>query len=308
MGTYNKNTEILASYVVPSSASITDTASNYTYLKDMASTLAKGFSANPMTSAGSPYQLIKVTRNATGGTITGAAYAVVKGSRQVTLASHGRSTGDLVSLDGGIYMVESVVSTSVFTLDTAFQGDTKTLTSGTTIATGNGGFYASGAQPTSFSFDFIGVVQTMKNRYDQFRMVDFVIITPKGNSTGIFDVTPTTSTLPTGTYRQIRDLEEKAYTNSFPLINYREFPFEDFALNATSGTQYATFTIAYTSGWGYNMMQSNQAEFLQTVVVAAPEGLNTQFDSTLSTANASNFATTWNVWNSAAYSFANPTA
>jgi hypothetical protein len=303
MGTYNKNTEILASYVVPSTAVITSTGTNYPFLKEMASTLAKGFSANPMTSAGSPYQLIKVTRNATGGTITGAAYAVVKGSRQVTLASHGRSAGDLVSLDGGIYMVESAPTTSVFTLDTAFQGDTKTLTSGTTVATGNGGFYASGTQPTSFSFNFIGVVQTMKNRYDQFRMVDFVIITPKGNSTGIFDVTPTTSTLPTGTYRQIRDLEEKAYTNSFPLINYREFPFEDFTLNATSGTQYATFTIAYTSGWGYNMMQSNQAEFLQTVVVAAPAALNSQFDATLGTANASNFATTWNVWNSAKYAF-----
>ena len=40
------------------------------------------------------------------------------------------------------------------------------------------------------------------------------------------------------------------------------------------------------------MMQSNQAEFLQTVVVAAPAALNSQFDGTLATPNASNFATT----------------
>jgi hypothetical protein len=304
MGTYNKNTEILSSYVVPSSASITDSTTNFPYLKEMASTIAKGFSANPLTSAGSPYQLVKVARTATGGTITGGAYVVVKGSRVVTLNSHGRSVGDIVSLDGNVYVIESK-TTNTFTIDTAFQGESKTLSSATSLAEGNGGYYS--ALPTSFGFGFIGIVQTQKNRYDQFRMVDFIIITPKGNSTGIFTVTPTTSILPTGTYRQIRDLEEKAYTNSFPLINYREFPFEDFALNATSGTNYATFTIAYTSGWGYNMMQSNQAEFLQTVVVAAPAVAQGHFDGTTTPVLANNFAEVWNTWNTAAYTFANIT-
>lgn len=140
-------------------------------------------------------------------------------------------------------------------------------------------------------------------------MVDFVVITPKGNDANLVTVSATAPVYPTGSYRQIRDLEEKAHTNSMPLINYREFPFEVFPLNADSSLTYATLTIVYTLGAGYNYMQSSQKEFLHTVVVAAPASANSQFDATVApTANASNFATTWNVWNAAVtagYTFAN---
>jgi len=299
MGTYNKNTEILASYVVPSSASITDAASNFTYLKDMASTMAKGFAANPLTSAGSPSQLVKVVRTATGGTklALGMAAGVTKGARQVTATAHGRSVGDFVALDGALYQIESK-TTDTFTLDTAYQGNTATLTSNAGGGAGQAAYFS--VVPTAFNFSFTAIAQSQQNRYDQFRMVDFVIITPKGNSTGIFTVTKTDPVYPTGSYRQIRDLEEKAHTNSMPLINYREFPFEVFPLNADPSLSYATLTIVYTLGAGYNYMQSSQKEFLHTVVVAAPVASNSQFDPTITpTANPSNFATTWNVWDAA---------
>ena len=139
-------------------------------------------------------------------------------------------------------------------------------------------------------------------------MVDFEVITPKGNDLNLFTITKTAPIYPIGSFRQVRDLEEKAYTNSNPLINYREFPFETFPLNATSGTYYCLLTVSYTSGWGYNMMQSNQAEFLQTAVVAAPFQLNGQFDVTPATANTGSFLETWSAWagapTSGSYTFA----
>jgi hypothetical protein len=306
MGTYNKNTEILASYVVPSSAVITNTATNFVYLKEMASNLAKGFAANPLTSAGAPSQLIKAVRTATGGTLTalGMAAGVTKGARQVTATSHGRAVGDFVALDGALYQIEAVTTNS-FTLDTAFQGATASLSSNIAGGAGQAAYYS--VVPTAFNFVFTSLAQTQQNRYDQFRMVDFVIVTPKGNSTGIFTVTSTAPTYPTGSYRQVRDLEEKAYTNSMPLINYREFPFETFPLNADSGTNYAILTIGFVSSWGYNYMQSNQNEFLHTVVVAAPAVDGSQFDSVNSPANSSNFATTFNAWYTGTDPFSNLT-
>jgi hypothetical protein len=313
MGTYNKNTEIIGVYTTPAVI-----PSDGFVKMEMASTIAKGFAANPLTSAGSPSQLVSVFRPSPGTAFTGVTtttenLVVTTGSRLVTYTgtlntgiATGLASGPVVlNLGTSWYLVEKVdIINKIITLDTAFQGTSGTVTAGVGAAQA----YFTTTLPTVFSFEFDAVVQTQKNRYDQFRMVDFVVITPKGNDSGVIKITPTAPTYPTGSFRQIRDLEEKAYTNSSPLINYREFPFEDFALNATSGTNYATFTIAYSSGWGYNMMQSSQPEFLQTVVVAAPAAVNSQFDSTLGTANASNFATTWNVWNtavSAGYAFAN---
>jgi hypothetical protein len=302
MGTYNKNTEIIGSYTTP--ASLGTTGDGF-FKTEMASTIAKGFAANPLTSAGSPFQLVNVVRNVfsnstTGATAVGQTLTVARGSRSVTYtgsANAGLVAGVLLNLGDSSYLVEKVdttATTRVITLDTAYQGSLTSVSSGTG-STAVAYFVVPANYPDTFSFEFDGVAQTQKNRYDQFRMVDFVVITPKGNDAGLMTVVATAPVPPTGTYRQIRDLEEKAYTNSFPLINYREFPFEDFALNATSGTEYATFTIAYTSGWGYNMMQSNQDQFLQTVVVAAPAVSGSPFDSDISP-NNNNFATVWNAW------------
>jgi len=300
MGTYNKNTEVIASHVCPSVAADSVWA--------VASSLAKGFSANPLTSAGSPYQLVSVARTVTGTAMTALAAnaTVTQGAREVACTAHGFTGGELVNLGGNLYSVEGKRTDNIFTLDTGYQGASATLTAGTTAGSTAAGSMST-TQAAGVKFVFTGIAQSQKNRYDQFRMVDFVVITPKGNDEAIFTSVKTANTprYPMGSYSQIRDLEEKAYTNHMPLINYREFPFETFPINADPSFTYATFTIAYTSGWGYNMMQSNSSEFLQTVVVAAPEAINGQFDSTLGTANASNFATTWNVWNSAEYTFAN---
>ena len=302
MGTYNKNTEIIGAYTTP--ASVTSPGDGF-FKTEMASIIAKGFAANPLTSAGSPSQLVNVYRDSPAAAFTGVTTTTVnltatRGSRQVTYSgtlntgiASGLGSGPVVlNLGTSWYLVEKVDTTNrIITLDTAFQEATVTVTAGTGAADA----YFTTTAPDTFTFVFDAVAQTQKNRYDQFRMVDFIVITPKGNDAGLVTITQTPPVYPTGTYRQIRDLEEKAYTNSFPLINYREFPFEDFALNATSGTQYATFTIAYTSGWGYNMMQKNQDEFLQTVVVAAPASSGSPFDSDISP-NGNNFATVWNAW------------
>jgi hypothetical protein len=297
MGTYNKNTEIIGSYTTPA------TIPSDGFVKmEMASTIAKGFAANPLTSAGSPYQLVNIFRKspgtAFGSNVTaGQNLTATRGSRIVTFSGSLNAAvvaGALLNLGTSFYLIEKV-ETGKITLDTAFQETTATVTAGTGAAQA---YVVPAANfPTSFTFEFDGVAQTQKNRYDQFRMVDFVVITPKGNDAGLVTITATAPVYPVGSFRQIRDLEEKAYTNSNPLINYREFPFEVFPLNATSGTFYCILTVAYTSGWGYNMMQKSQDEFLQTAVVAAPFSAEGQFDVDASPANAvKNFLEVWSAW------------
>jgi hypothetical protein len=298
MGTYNKNTEVIGSYTTPAVLS----ASDATYKMEMASTIAKGFAANPLTSAGSPYQLVNVFRVSPGTAFTGVTtttqnLVVTRGSRAVTYSgtlNTGVVAGVVLNLGTSWYLVEKVdTANKIITLDTAFQGTSGTVTAGTSASSA----YFTATLPDTFTFEFDAVAQTQKNRFDQFRMVDFVVITPKGNDSGLVTVTKTEPIYPIGSFRQVRDLEEKAYTNSNPLINYREFPFETFPLNATSGTYYCLLTVAYTSGWGYNMMQSNQAEFLQTAVVACPFSADGQFDLTPSPANSvKNFLEVWDAW------------
>jgi hypothetical protein len=263
MGTYNKNTEILTSYTTASSG--TPTA------LEVISALAGGFSANPLTSGGSPYQLVKVVRTGSG-TVTGLAATVVPGAREVTFASaHGKSVGDWVSLDGAAYQIEKLVGTGgvIVHLDTAYQGTTTSLASGTAQATGTSGTF--GATPTSPKLEFYAVTQTMKNRYDQFRVVEFDVIYPKGWNASVPVVT-TKTTNPVGSYRQIRDLSEKAFTNVNPLINYREFPFETFDMEnggvIPATATFTQFVFSHTLSNGYNYMQSSNKEFLQTTVCA----------------------------------------
>jgi len=274
MGTYNKNTEVIVSHTCPSTVADTPLA--------VASTLAKGFSANPLTSGGSPYQLVKVERTGSGtitalGTSGTTTFDVVQGGRQVKASGNVTVTdGTVVSISGVLYLVEKGVSAgTIFTLDTGYQGATATITSGNSSTT-----FGTVATVTAdtLALKFTALTLSQKNRYDQFRVVEFDVIYPKGWVDSVMAVTQSTR-IPVGSYRQVRDLEEKAYTNSNPLINYREFPFEDFALNANSSTStYSLVTLAYTSDWGYNMMQSNQSEFLQTAVIAAPASANGDFD------------------------------
>jgi hypothetical protein len=290
MGTYNKNTEIIASATTPSSAY----SSVQEGMKDITSTMAKGFAANPLTSSGSPYQLVKVERTGSG-TITplGQTLTVVTGAREVTAgAAVTIAAGTIISIAGILYLVETgVTSGTTFTLDTAYQGSSATVASGNTSTTV--GTVATVTTDT-WAFKFTSVAQVRGNRYDQFRNTDFIVIYPKGfDAAGQMTVVTTQALDPgVGTYGQVRDLEEKAYTNSIPLINYREFPFEDFALNATSGTQYDIFTVSYTAASGYNYMQSNGAEFLQTAVVCAPAASGGAFDGD----QASNFGKLFNDW------------
>ena len=313
MGTYNKNTEIIGSYTTP--ASVVSPGDGF-FKTEMASTIAKGFAANPLTSAGSPSQLVNVYRDSPASAFTNATTTTVnltatRGSRNVTYAgtlntgiASGLASGPVVlNLGTSWYLVEKVDITSrVITLDTAFQEATVTVTAGT----GATNAYFTTTAPDTFTFVFDAVTQTQQNRYDQFRMVDFVVITPKGNDAGLVTIAQTAPVYPTGTYRQIRDLEEKAHTNSMPLINYREFPFQEFPINADPSLNYATLTIAYTSESGYNYMQSNQNNFLHTVVVAAPAAAGSPFDSDISP-NYNNFATVWNGWYTGTDPFTNLT-
>ena len=262
MGTYNKNTEVLTSYT---------SASSVPTVVEVASALAAGFTANPLTSAGSPYQLVKVVRTG-GGTVTGLAATVVPGAREVTFASaHGKAVGDWVSLDGAAYQIEKLIGTAgtIVQLDTAYQGTLTSLTSASTQAGGTSGTF--GATPTSMKLEFYAVNQTMKNRYDQFRVVEFDVIYPKGWEDSTMVVT-TKTTQPVGSYRQIRDLSEKAFTNVNPLINYREFPFETFDMEnggvIPATATFTQFVFTHSLASGYNYMQSSNKEFLQTTVCA----------------------------------------
>jgi len=285
MGTYNKNTEIISSATTPSTAYLAGVYSSVSNacMADVTSTIAKGFAANPLTSAGSPSQLVNVTRVFTGTpTVVGAAsstFAVVKGGRQVTITGNAPASaptvGGFLEVNGSTYLVEGYDATNkIITLDTGYQGATATGLDATTLLNKL-------ATLTAYTFVFEGVAVNRTNRYEQNRVVDFIVIYPKGfEDLGISVATTTALKTGIGTYAQVKDLEEKAYTNINPLINYREFPFEDFALNATPGTLYSLVTISYTTGWGYNMMQSSQPEFLQTAVIAAPYNSNSDFDVT----------------------------
>lgn len=300
MGTYNKNTEVIASHTCPSTA-YTDVP---TGMSDVCSTLAKGFAANPLTSAGSPYALVIAERSVTGtvsaGFGTSVVAAVTQGARQVSLSGgtiSAPAVGSVISITNstkGVYLVEGYTAltstTGIITLDTAYQGATA---SGLVAAT-SGSAVGTVGTPGTWSFRFTGLAQVRGNRYDQFRNTDFIVIYPKGfDAAGQISIANTQTFDPgVGTYGQVRDLEEKAYTNSTPLINYREFPFEDFALNATSGTQYDIFTVGYVAVSGYNYMQSNGAEFLQTAVVCAPAASGGAFDGD----QASNFGKLFNDW------------
>jgi hypothetical protein len=313
MGTYNKNTEILSSYVTPASTGLTDIV-----LKaDMASTIAKGFAANPLTSAGSPSQLVRVTRNAAtalGSAVTvgtSVTFSMRAGQRQVTYSGGTLATaivpGTILNLNDSWYLVEKVDSTNgIVTLDTAYQGTATSAAAGTTATSA---YYVLAANyPDGFTFKFQAISQTMKNRYDQFRMVEFIVITPKGFDTSLSTslvVTETASTQPVGSYRQVRDMEERAYTNANPLINYREFPFEDFVLNADSTqNSYALLTLTYNLTSGYNYMQSNTKEFPQTLVVAAPVAVDGLFDNT--PASGTTFASLFNTWYGSTLISSNP--
>lgn len=86
MGTYNKNTEIIGTYSTPTS--VTSPGDGF-FKTEMASTIAKSFAANPLTSAGSPSQLVNVYRDSpatafNGVTTTTVNLTATKGSRQVT--------------------------------------------------------------------------------------------------------------------------------------------------------------------------------------------------------------------------------
>jgi hypothetical protein len=294
MGTYNKNTEILASHVCPSTAY----ASVTKLLEDMSGNLAKGFAANPLTSAGSPYQLVKIERVSTA-TKTSLAIATetftfTKGSRMVTIGTDVASTftaGKILSVGQGsstydaIYVVEkkgvydSGTTTTTFYLDTAYQGESSTnlVATGTTSGTTVGSLSA--LTVADLDFKVTGIAQTRTNRYDQSRVIDFVIVSPKGFD-GPDDIAVTTESgfqYPIGSWAQVRDLEEKAFTNVNPLINYREFPFEDFALNVNAiatSAEFNQFVLVHSAGNGYNYMQSSSKDFPQTTIAAVVSGTN----------------------------------
>jgi len=283
MGTYNKNTEVIVSATTPSTAysgtgysSVGDAAT-----ADITSTMAKGFAANPLTSAGSPSQLVKVTRAFTGtATAVGGAsatFAVIQGARQVTITgtiASAPAVGNIIDISGSTYLVEGYDSTNkIITLDTAYQGSTASGVDATTDLNKL-------AAITAWTFVFEGVAQSRTNKFDQYRVVDFIVIYPKGLQDSGISVAETTALVyGKGTWAQVRDMEERSFTNISPLVNYREFPFSDFNLNAdliATNTNFNLFTIVHNTpaGYGYNFMQSSAKTFPQVTVAAAPTSSN----------------------------------
>jgi len=283
MGTYNKNTEILATAVTPSTAY----SSAAVAMKDITSQIAKGFAANPLTSTSpasispSP-QLVKVERTNAGTVVvlasSGATLAVTQGSK-VAVLTHGTLTstpavGSVLSISGKVYLIEAydTISSTVkrITLDTAYQG-----ASAAALSANTSGAVGVITTTSTWAFVFTGIVQPKGDRFSQFRMVDYIVTYPKGfDVSGQLTVTLTTAPVqPIGSWKQVRQMEETAFTNTMPLINYREFPFEDFSLNvnlsATTAT-YAIFTLVHSTGGvnSYNFSQSNYREFPQTTVCA----------------------------------------
>lgn len=286
MGTYNKNTEVIVSATTPSTAY----SSVVEGMKDITSTMAKGFAANPLTSAGSPSQLITVERSV-GGTVTalastGATLAVTQGAREVTLTHATLTTtpavGNIISISGKVYLIEKYTTVSstvkIITLDTAYQGVTAGSLSANTSGV-VGIITTANVTASSWKFTFTGVSQTRTNKFDQYRVVDFVLVYPKGYdaSTNITVATDTALVYGKGTWAQVRDMEERSFTNINPLVNYREFPFSDYNLNAdtiATNTLFDLFTIVHTAsdGYGYNFMQSSTKSFPQVTVCALPDG------------------------------------
>jgi hypothetical protein len=282
MGTYNKNTEVIVSATTPSTAY----SSVVEGMKDITSTMAKGFAANPLTSAGSPFQLIKVERSV-GGTVTalastGATLAVTQGAREVTL-THGTLTttpavGNIISISGKAYLIEKYTTVSstvkIITLDTAYQGTTAaSLSANTSGAVGV--ITTANVTASSWKFTFTGIAQTRTNKFDQYRVVDFVLVYPKGYdaSTNITVATDTALVYGKGTWAQVRDMEERSFTNISPLVNYREFPFSDYNLNVdniSTSQNFNLFTIVHNTpaGYSYNFMQSSTKSFPQVTVIA----------------------------------------
>ena len=282
MGTYNKNTEIIVSHTTPSSVYVANgyNSAAEAAMADMTSTMAKGFAANPLTSSGSPYQLVKVERTGTGtlvgiGTSGTTTLSVVQGARQVTSStSLTIAAGAILSIAGALYLVETgVTSGTVFSLDTAYQGATASVLSGTTSGT-NVGTVANVTLDT-WGFKFTGVAQSRTNKFDQYRVTDFVVVYPTGFDAPLQAVIATSQALVygKGTWAQVRDMEERSFTNSSPIVNYREFPFSDYNLNVdaiATTTNFNLFTLVHNSPAGYNYMQSSGKSFPQVTVCAFP--------------------------------------
>jgi len=258
MGTYNKNTEVIVSATTPSSAYAAGTFNDAVEagMADITSTMAKGFAANPLTSSGSPYQLVKVERTGSG-TITalGQTLTVVTGEKGVT-------------------------SGTVFSLDTAYQGASATVSSGTTSSTVG---TVANVTANTWGFKFTGVTPARSNKFDQYRVTDFVVVYPKGfDAAGQITVATSTALVyGKGTWAQVRDMEERSFTNISPLVNYREFPFSDYELNSDlvavgsrSSTNYNLFTLVHNAPAGYNYMQSSGKTFPQVTVCAFPTSSN----------------------------------
>lgn len=284
MGTYNKNTEIIASATTPSSAYIQGSFNDAVEagMADITSTIAKGFSANPLTSSGSGSQLVKVERTGTGtitaiGTSGTTTLTVTQGARQAVLSSAQTvAAGTILSIAGALYLVEIGVSTgTIITLDTAYQGANAAVVSGTVSGTNFGS--VANVTANTWAFKFTGVTPARSNKFDQYRVTDFVIVYPKGfDAAGQITIaTPTPLVYGKGTWAQVRDMEERSFTNISPLVNYREFPFSDYNLNTdtiATSNNFNLFTLVHTTpaGYGYNFMQSSTKSFPQVTVCAFP--------------------------------------
>ena len=175
-------------------------------------------------------------------------------------------------------VVASTVTTSggVLTLNTPLLanvnlvGNTSEFITTADVLTGN------------FGFKFTGVALSFANKFDNYAVVDFDVFANIGFAASTTRTTATAESLGVGVGADVYRQEIKFYSAENPTVNFRDFPQDDLALNATNSTSalYDILVLRYFKEDGENFMQSSEKVFPQTLVIAIPAGDGSQGDVT----------------------------
>jgi hypothetical protein len=230
----------------------------------------------------SPMQIAKVEllHNNAGAAIGAAADTVVgaAGSRTVTVTDTAANASVTAIPVGSLFragtattdpvyeVVASTVTTSggVLTLNTPLLaavnlvGNTSEFITTADVLTGN------------FGFRFTGVALPITNKFDNYSVVDFDVFANLGFASTTTKTTITAKSLGVGVGADVYRQEIKFYSAENPTVNFRDFPQDDLALNATNSASalYDILVLRYNKDAGDNFMQSSEKMFPQTLVIA----------------------------------------
>lgn len=232
----------------------------------------------------SPMQIAKVEllHDNAGAPIGAAADTVIgsAGSRTVTITDTGANATVTAIPVGSLFragtattdpvyeVVASTVTTSggVLTLNTPLLanvnlvGNTSEFITTASVLIGN------------FGFRFTGVALPMTNKYDNYSVVDFDVFANLGFAASTTKTVLTAKSLGTGVGADVYRQELKYYSAELPTVNFRDFPQDELALNASQSTNYDILVLRYNKEAGDNFMQSSEKVFPQTLVIAIATG------------------------------------